>query len=88
MTNISFEGVSHDHLLASLHGVALSTGSACTSASLEASYVLSAIGLAQALAFTSLRFSLGTQNTSEEVDFVVDRVRSAIADLRHNRLQA
>jgi cysteine desulfurase len=82
MTNISFDGVSHDHLLASLGGVALSSGSACTSASLEASYVLTATGVPRARAFASLRFSLGQQNSVEEVDFVIDRVRSAMAELR------
>jgi cysteine desulfurase len=84
MTNLSFDGVSHDHLLAALNGVALSTGSACTSASLEASYVLTAIGVPEPLAFAALRFSLGQQNTAEEVSFVIDRVSSAIAELRYD----
>ena len=82
MTNLAFEGVDHDMLLAALYGIAVSSGSACTSASLEPSYVLSALGLPDRLAFPSLRFALGKRNTVEEVDFVIDRLRDAIGTIR------
>ncbi len=82
MTNLSFEGVDHDELLAALAGIAVSSGSACTSASLEPSYVLSAVGLPTQLAFASLRFALGKRNTIAEVDFVIDRLSHAIGKLR------
>ena len=82
MTNLAFEGVDHDLLLGALHGIAVSSGSACTSASLEPSYVLSALGLPERLAFPSLRFALGKRNTVVEVDLVIDRLRDAIGKLR------
>jgi cysteine desulfurase len=82
MTNLAFEGVEHDQLLHALDGIAVSSGSACTSASLEASYVLRAIGLPERLAFTSLRIALGRRNTVEQVDFVVDRICEAVGKLR------
>jgi cysteine desulfurase len=83
VTNLSFENVDHDLLLGALPNIALSTGSACTSASLEPSYVLSATGLQDELAFSSLRFSLGKRNTTEEVDAVIDQVVRAIKSLRN-----
>jgi len=82
MTNLSFAGVEHDHLIAALYDIAVSTGSACTSASLEPSYVLRAIGLPDALAFPSLRFALGKSNTVEQVDYVVKRVVTTVRELR------
>jgi cysteine desulfurase len=82
MTNLSIAGVDHDHLLAALSGIAVSSGSACTSASLEPSYVLGALGVPKPLAFSTLRFSLGRCNTVEEVDYVVDRVTCAVRELR------
>src|SRR5207302_5864556 len=82
MTNLSFEGVEHDELLAALRAVAVSSGSACTSASLEPSYVLNALGLPERLAFPSLRFALGRRNTSEEVEFVIDCLSHAVGRLR------
>jgi cysteine desulfurase len=82
MTNLAFEGVEHDQLLFALDGIAVSTGSACTSASLEPSYVLKALGLPDHLAFASLRFALGRRNKPEEVEFVVERLHQAIGHLR------
>jgi len=82
MTNLSFEGVDHDELIAALRSVAVSSGSACTSASLEPSYVLSALGLPERLAFPSLRFALGKRNSDEEVDFVIDCLSHAVGRLR------
>jgi cysteine desulfurase len=83
-TNLAFAGIAEgDVLLSTLNrDVACSSGSACTSASMEPSYVLRALGLADELAYASVRFSLGRGNTEEEVDFVIDRVVSAVAALR------
>jgi cysteine desulfurase len=62
--------------------IALSSGSACTSATLEPSYVLKALGVGDELAHTSIRFGLGRFNTEEEVDFVVKRVVEVVQRLR------
>jgi cysteine desulfurase len=65
-----------------MFNIAVSTGSACTSASLETSYVLRAIGVPDRLAGSSLRFSLGKRNTEEEIDYVIDRLACSIGKLR------
>ena len=80
--NISFAFVEGESLLMALKDVAVSSGSACTSASLEPSYVLRALGVGDELAHTSIRFGIGRFNTEEEVDFVVDIVVKAVERLR------
>jgi cysteine desulfurase len=65
-----------------LKDVAVSSGSACTSASLEPSYVLRALGVGDELAHTSIRFGIGRFNTEEEVDFVIDLVVKSVNRLR------
>ncbi len=80
--NIAFEGVEGDALMASLPEVALSTGSACSSESLSASYVLKAIGLSDALAFASLRFGVSRFTTDAEIDYVLEKLPGVIAKLR------
>ena len=65
-----------------LKEVAVSSGSACTSASLEPSYVLRAIGVEEELAHTSIRFGIGRFNTEEEIDFVADLVEEKVKRLR------
>ena len=62
--------------------IALSSGSACTSASLEPSYVLVALGLGDDLAHSSLRFSLGRFTTEEEVDFAIEAIRNGVNHMR------
>ena len=80
--NVSFAGVDADSLLAALPDVALSSGSACTSATLEPSYVLKALGVGEDLAHTSIRFGLGRFNTEEEVDYVIDKMVQVVSKLR------
>lgn len=80
--NISFAYVEGESLLMGLKEIAVSTGSACTSASLEPSYVLRAIGVEEELAHTSIRFGLGRFNTDEEVDYTIRRVVEEVRRLR------
>jgi len=80
--NVSFEFVDGESLLMSLKDVAVSSGAACTSASMEPSYVLKALGVVNALAHTSIRFGLGRGNTEEEVDYVVERLAEQVTRLR------
>jgi len=80
--NMSFAYVEGESLLMGLREIALSSGSACTSATLEPSYVLKAIGVSDDLAHTSLRFGLGRFNTEEEVDYAADRVVEEVNRLR------
>ena len=80
--NMSFAYVEGESLLMALKEIAVSTGSACTSASLEPSYVLRAIGVEEELAHTSIRFGLGRFNTEEEVDYTAQRVVEEVGRLR------
>ncbi len=80
--NMSFSYVEGESLLMALKEIAVSTGSACTSASLEPSHVLRAIGLAEPLAHSTIRFGLGRFNTEEEVDYTVQRVVEEVRRLR------
>jgi cysteine desulfurase len=80
--NISFEFVEGESLLMAMKEVAVSSGSACTSATLEPSYVLMALGVGEELAHSSIRFGLGRWNTEEEVDFVVEKVGERVKRLR------
>ena len=80
--NLSFEYVEGEALLMGIKDVAVSSGSACTSASLEPSYVLRALGIGEELAHTSIRFGIGRFNTEEEVDFVADLVVEKVNKLR------
>jgi len=80
--NLSFEGVEGEALLMSLKDIAVSSGSACTSASLQPSHVLKAIGVPDDLAHASIRFGLGRENTAEEVDFTIGAVGVAVRRLR------
>ncbi|HEY7825735.1 MAG TPA: aminotransferase class V-fold PLP-dependent enzyme, partial [Candidatus Acidoferrales bacterium] len=80
--NISFAYVEGESLLMGIHDVAVSSGSACTSATLEPSYVLKALGVGEDLAHTSIRFGIGRFNTEEEVNYVADRVVETVNRLR------
>jgi cysteine desulfurase len=80
--NISFAYVEGESLLMGINDIAVSSGSACTSATLEPSYVLKALGVGEDLAHTSIRFGLGRFNTEEEVDYVADRVIETVQRLR------
>jgi len=80
--NISFAYVEGESLLMGINDIAVSSGSACTSATLEPSYVLKALGTGDDLAHSSLRFGIGRFNTEAEVDYVADRVIEAVEHLR------
>ena len=80
--NLSFAYVEGESMLMGLREVALSSGSACTSATLEPSYVLQALGIGMELAHSSIRFGLGRFNTEEEVDYVTGRVIETVNRLR------
>ena len=80
--NISFAYVEGESLLMGINDVAVSSGSACTSASLEPSYVLKALGAGDDLAHSSIRFGLGRWTSDEEVDYVVDKLTKVVRRLR------
>ncbi|MEW6130495.1 MAG: IscS subfamily cysteine desulfurase [Acidobacteriota bacterium] len=80
--NISFAYVEGESLLMGINDIAVSSGSACTSASLEPSYVLKALGVGEELAHSSIRFGLGRFNTEEEVDYTIGKVNEAVNKLR------
>jgi cysteine desulfurase len=80
--NASFNYVEGESLLMGIKGVAVSSGSACTSASLEPSYVLRAMGRSDELAHSSVRFSIGRFTTAEEIDFTIAQVTDVVARLR------
>jgi cysteine desulfurase len=80
--NVSFNYVEGESLIMGIKGIAVSSGSACTSASLEPSYVLRALGRSDELAHSSLRMTIGRFTTEEEVDFVVATLKERVAKLR------
>ncbi len=83
--NVCFTGVEADAILAGLHEVALSTGSACASGSGEPSHVLRALGLSDALARSAVRFGIGRANTAEELVWVAERLIQLVRELRAGR---
>lgn len=80
--NVSFNYVEGESLMMALKDLAVSSGSACTSASLEPSYVLRALGMTDELAHSSIRFSLGRFTTEEEIDYAIKLIHNAIGRLR------
>ena len=80
--NVSFNYVEGESLIMALKDLAVSSGSACTSASLEPSYVLRALGLNDEMAHSSIRFSFGRFTTTEEIDFAIDLIKKSIGHLR------
>jgi cysteine desulfurase len=80
--NVSFNYVEGESLLMGMKGIAVSSGSACTSASLEPSYVLRAMGRSDELAHSSVRFSLGRFTTLQDIDFTIDQVNQVVTRLR------
>jgi cysteine desulfurase len=80
--NVSFNFVEGESLIMAIKDVAVSSGSACTSASLEPSYVLRALGRSDELAHSSIRFTVGRFTTEAEIDYAVELVRRKVAKLR------
>ena len=80
--NMSFNYVEGESLIMGIKGLAVSSGSACTSASLEPSYVLRALGRSDELAHSSLRMTIGRWTTEEEIDYAVDTIKANVAKLR------
>jgi cysteine desulfurase len=80
--NISFAYVEGESMLMAIKDLAVSSGSACTSASLEPSYVLRALGRDDELAHSSIRFTIGRFNTEEEVDYAIELMHEKIGKLR------
>lgn len=80
--NVSFAYVEGEAMMMGIKDIAVSSGSACTSASLEPSYVLKALGVGEDLAHTSIRFGIGRFTTEEEIDYTIDQVVTAVKKLR------
>jgi cysteine desulfurase len=80
--NMSFNFVEGESMIMAIKDIAVSSGSACTSASLEPSYVLRALGRSDELAHSSIRFTLGRFTTEEEIDFAIDLIKQKISKLR------
>jgi len=80
--NISFNYVEGESLIMGIKGLAVSSGSACTSASLEPSYVLRALGRSDELAHSSLRMTIGRFSTEEEIDYAISTIRTNVSKLR------
>lgn len=85
LVNVSFEGVEGETLLLALDDLAVSSGSACTSASIEPSYVLKALGVPDDLAHASLRFTVGRYTSADDVDFAGRRLADVVGALRGSR---
>lgn len=81
-TNISFKFVEGEGLMMTLKNLAVSSGSACTSASLEPSYVLKSMGLSDDMAYSSIRFGLGRLTTAEEIDYAIADITKAVNQMR------
>ena len=84
LINVGFAGVDGETLLLALDDLAVSSGSACTSASVEPSYVLRALGIADDIAHASLRFTVGRFTTAQDIDFAGTRVAEVVMRLREN----
>src|SRR3970282_1895974 len=80
--NVSFNFVEGESLIMGVKDIAVSSGSACTSASLEPSYVLRALGRSDELAHSSIRFTLGRFTSEDEVDYTIDHLKAKVAKLR------
>jgi cysteine desulfurase len=84
-SNISFAGVDGEELMTAIHDVAVSSGAACTSAHIEPSYVLKALGISDELAQSSIRFGIGRFNNEAEIDYVAGKIIHAVQQLRELR---
>lgn len=80
--NVAFSGVEGETLMMALDDLAVSSGSACNSATVAPSYVVKSLGISDELALSSVRFSLGRFTTEEEIDFAIQRVTDTVSRLR------
>jgi cysteine desulfurase len=83
--NMSFAGVNGEELMTALDDIAVSSGAACTSAHIEPSYVLKALGLSDELAQSSIRFGIGRFNTEVEIDYAAGKIVHTVQQLRELR---
>ncbi|SVD41675.1 uncharacterized protein METZ01_LOCUS394529, partial [marine metagenome] len=83
--NLSFAGLDSEEIMSALPDIAISSGSACTSTSIEPSYVIRALGLGEDIARGSLRFGIGRFTTIAEIDYVIERVSTIVLSLRNAR---
>ena len=82
VTNLSFSGIKADSLIAQLPDIAVSSGSACTSAIAEPSHVLKAMGISDEMAYSSIRFSLGKFTTKEEIEITLEKIKEKIKEIK------
>jgi Cysteine sulfinate desulfinase/cysteine desulfurase and related enzymes len=83
--NTSFAGIDGEELMTAIDDIAVSSGAACTSAHIEPSYVLKALGISDELAQSSIRFGIGRFNTEAEIDYVAEKVVHNVQQLRELR---
>ena len=85
VTNLSFPGIKSERMISGLKDIAVAAGSACTSAVMEPSHVLKAMGLSDEIAYSSIRFSIGKYTTNEEIEYVTEKISSFVKQIRSSQ---